>query len=151
MNIYDYLKMDHEHVAHMFKQFSKSKLPERRAEIANMIAFELTAHAEAEQATFYKTLEQYAESRDEALHGVKEHQEIEDQIAAIVNAKEYGSAFIKKVEKLQKLVEHHVHEEEHNVFKKAKKVLSDYEAYVIKEQMHYLKEQLKRSMEKSTA
>lgn len=146
MNIYDYLKMDHDHVGDLFKQFSKSDLMIRKQQIMAMIARELTVHADSEQATFYKVLEQYEISREDAEHGKKEHKEIEDKISLIMNATTYGSPWIKKVESLQKLVDHHVHEEEHSIFKRAKEVLSEQEAYDLKEQMHYLKQNMLKKL-----
>lgn len=146
MNIYEYLKMDHEHVSDLFKQFSESDLMIRKQQIMAMIARELTVHAESEEATFYKVLEQFDVSKEDAEHGQKEHKDIEDKISLIMNATTYGSPWIKKVERLQEIVEHHVYEEEHSIFKRAREVLSEHEAYDLKEQMHYLKQKLLKKL-----
>ncbi len=142
MNIYDYLKKDHEQVAKYFKQFENSHLAERKKEIVLMIIRELLTHANAEQETFYKVLEQYSESKEEAFHGEKEHAEIIAQITAISNTKVFGESWEKKVLKLKELVEHHVREEEGQMFHKAKKVIPTDEAFALKEVMHNYKEKL---------
>lgn len=148
MDIYDYLKMDHDHVDKLFKQFEKSKIPARQVQIVTLIAQELLVHAKSEQETFYKALEPHFESRPEVLHGKKEHAEIEAQIVEVLDSKNTGSGWHKKVEKLKELVQHHVKDEESSIFKEAKKVLSENEAYELKEQMHYLKQDLLRRLEK---
>lgn len=148
MDIYEYLKMDHEHVNSLFKQFEKSKVPARKVQIATMIAQELLVHAKSEQEMFYKALEPHFESRPEVLHGIKEHAEIEDQIIVVLDSKNMASGWQKNVEKLKDLVTHHVKEEERDIFKEAKKVLSDEEAYELKEKMHYLKQDMLRRLEK---
>ncbi|HRD70102.1 MAG TPA: hemerythrin domain-containing protein [Legionella sp.] len=145
MDIYDYLKMDHDKVARLFKQFNKTEINVRKQQIMEWIAQELLVHAKSEQDTFYKALLSHSLSKEDASHGKKEHKEIEDQIHAIMNSKDHGASWIKKVEKLQEIVEHHVKEEEHKLFKEAKKVLSEEEAYNLKEHMHYLKQDLLRA------
>ncbi|WP_454783558.1 hemerythrin domain-containing protein [Legionella sp. WA2022007384] len=147
MDIYEYLKMDHDHVAHLFDQFEQSELPTRRKQIVALIAQELLIHAHSEQETFYKALKHYDLTKEEATHGKKEHKEIENQIKLILHSTEYGAPWVNKVNKLKRIVEHHVSEEEGTIFDKAKKVLSREEAYDIKEQMHYLKQQLFLSLQ----
>ncbi|MCE3044744.1 hemerythrin domain-containing protein [Legionella sp. 16cNR16C] len=138
MDIYDYLKMDHEKVNHLFKLFEKTTLMMRQHEIVTLIAQELLVHAHSEQETFYKFLAQHPSTRELAEHGKKEHVEIEEQIN-IVNHSWGSEQWVQAVLKLKEIVEHHVKEEEGEIFKKAKKVISDKEAIIIKEKMHYLK------------
>lgn len=148
MDIYKYLIMDHERVSHWFKLFNDSTIDERKKQIADLIAQELLLHAESEQETFYKKLERHATTKEEGLHGEKEHKEIEDQINKISREKPNSAAWTKGVNKLQDLVEHHVKEEEGPIFKKAKKIFSLEEAYRIKEEMHYLKESMRLKIQK---
>ena len=149
MDIYDYLKLDHEHVAQLFKQFDNAVSQERRQQIAELIVQELIMHAHSEQETFYKALIQFESTKDVVFHGQKEHHEIEGQINLIVHSKEDGASWVKKVEKLKEIVEHHIKEEEGTIFKHARNVLSQEDAYVIKEQMHYLKQHLLLSLNNS--
>lgn len=144
MDIYDYLKLDHKHVDHLFKQFAESHDMDRKKQIVYMIAMELIAHAESEQKTFYKALENYEATHDEALHGKKEHADIEKKIQSIIKSPRFDASWRKKVEKLQELVQHHVSEEEGRIFRLAKSVLSKEEAWELKEQMHYLKKKILR-------
>lgn len=55
-----------------------------------------------------------------------------------------------KSKKLKEIVDHHVKEEEGSLFRQAKNILSDEDAYRLKELMHYLKMQLKLNKEKSS-
>jgi len=137
MNIYDYLKMDHDKVSHLFKLFQDSKIPERKQEIVAYLTKELIVHAHAEQETFYRILEKSTVSREKAEHGLKEHSEIEDQIKLINTSK--GKEWEDAVLHLKELVDHHVKEEEGSMFRKAKDVLFNEDACIIKEKMHNLK------------
>ncbi|WED42175.1 hemerythrin domain-containing protein [Legionella cardiaca] len=137
MNIYEYLKMDHDKVDHLFKLFEDCKSKKREQEIAALISRELLVHAHSEQETFYRALAQHPKTNEIALHGEKEHREIEEQIQAINKSSE--KHFKDAVLKLKEIVEHHVKEEEGEIFRKAKSVISDKEAMLLKEKMHYLK------------
>ncbi|MBA3535900.1 MAG: hemerythrin domain-containing protein [Tatlockia sp.] len=147
MDIYDYLKLDHANVAQLFKYFEKSDSSSRQQQIVAVICQELFVHAKSEQDTFYKVLENYETTKEMASHGEKEHSEIYEQIKKINESKGVDAAWKKKVIKLKELVEHHVKEEEGAIFRKAKKVLTEEEAYILKEKMHYLKMQLLRDQE----
>lgn len=138
MDIYEYLKMDHQKISDLFKQFEAAKVFQRKKEIVAMIAQELTIHANSEEDTFYNLLEMFPESKEEAVHGEKEHQEIKTKIASAMKPHD-SAAWEEQVKELKKLVEHHVKEEEGPLFKKAKKVISTEESYAIKEKMHHLK------------
>ncbi|CEK10050.1 hemerythrin domain-containing protein [Legionella hackeliae] len=137
MDIYEYLKMDHEKVNHLFKLFEKTKSQKRAKEIVAFISQELLVHAHSEQETFYRALTQHPKTNEIALHGEKEHREIEEQIQSINQSA--GKHWKEKVLKLKDIVEHHVKEEEGAIFDKAKSVLSEKEALILKEKIHYLK------------
>lgn len=142
MDIYDYLKKDHEKVANLFKQFEKTESKQRKKEIFEMIAQELLVHSKSEEKTFYAILEQRLENKEPTIHAKKEHHEIEQQISLALHTKTLDKNWEKRVLKLKEVVEHHVEEEESNLFKKAKKVFSEEEAYALKEKMHYMKGEL---------
>jgi hemerythrin superfamily protein len=139
-DIYEYIKADHKKVAHLFEQFEKEKSSDIKVEIVTMIVKELLLHSHSEQETFYKKLEEYPASREDAEHGEEEHKEIEDQINVVVaGCATPNKAWETKVLELKKIVDDHVKEEEGEIFSKAKQVLDEDEALRLKEQMHTYK------------
>lgn len=138
MNIYDYLKIEHNNVKALFKLFEKTQDNRQQTELVTLIIRELSIHAHAEQESFYKKLLEFPATKAMASHAKKEHAEIEAQIKIVKNsltAKEWVHA----VYQLEKIVAHHVKEEEGEIFRKAREVLSESEAYILKDKMHYLK------------
>ncbi|MBN9230013.1 MAG: hemerythrin domain-containing protein [Legionella sp.] len=148
MNIYDYLKWDHQYVSQLFKQLDKAPTFLRKQQIMTLIAEELMVHAQTEEATFYAALCQCAHSEGQALHGIKEHEEIKEKIFFILKLQAREDEWLKQVHELKNLVEHHVHEEENQVFKLAQKELDEFTAYALKEHMHYLKPKYKKECQK---
>jgi 5'-nucleotidase len=96
--IYEYLKTDHKKVAALFKQFEKADNQTAKQDFFNMIAQELTLHAESEEQTFYKELERHSSSQDEVFHGEMEHVKIKNKIAEIQAA--YAQYQINKEEEI---------------------------------------------------
>jgi len=144
MDIYDYLEMDHKKVDQLFKQFKKAPNKERQMEIIQFLGQELLVHAKSEEKTFYQTLSQHQRTKEQAVHGRKEHHEIEDKTKQLLTTKNKEHQLKKEVETLQDLVEHHVSDEEGKIFRKAKQVLSDEDALILKEMMHREKQKLLR-------
>ncbi|MFA5960622.1 MAG: hemerythrin domain-containing protein [Tatlockia sp.] len=142
MDIYDYLRLDHENIAHLFELFDSSSSDMRQKQLIAMIIQELIVHAESERDTFYKALQSHASTKEDAFHCKEEHKAIEDQINRIANSQNDNTFWLKEVQKLRTMVEQHVQEEESTIFNEARKVLSQSDAYILKEKMHYLKMQL---------
>ena len=138
MDIYDYLKMDHQKISNLFDQFESSSLLIRKKQIVDMIMQELTVHAKSEEKTFYTILESHPESKEITNHAKKEHKEIEDKINSIRLA-ENLPGWEQEVRDFKKIVKHHVGEEEGAMFREAKKIISKEQSYGIKEKMHNLK------------
>lgn len=145
MDIYEYLKKDHAKVDGLFKQFEDCDDPEEQAQLVSMLTEELILHAESEQNTFYKALEKFNDSRDEAIHGLKEHKEIEDKLEEISNEEEGSDEWEEKVVELKEIVQHHVKEEEGEMFNVAKKHLNERDVLDIQEAMVAYKEKMQSS------
>ena len=148
MNIYDYIITDHRNVAELFKQFDKTPSSDQKKAIVDTICKELFVHLEAEQETFYKVLQRHPTCRNEAMHGHEEHDEIEQQLELVLSSTDWGTAWEKRVHKLQEIVDHHVKEEESMIHSEARKVLTPQDAIALKEKMHNYKQKLLNTINK---
>lgn len=115
-------------------------------EIVSMLKEEFLVHADSESNTFYKALEEHRQSKDEALHGEEEHNEIKNKLEEISKINAVDSVLDQKILELQKIVDHHVSDEEGRILNVAKKILSYKEAWILKEQMHAYKEKMLNSL-----
>ncbi len=149
MNIYEYIKNDHQKVADLFKQFHHTSSNTEKKEIISTIGQELLVHLESEENTFYKTLRERAPSKTAALHGSQEHQEIEEQLNIVLNVTEMNHEWNKEVLTLQRIVEHHVSEEEGVLHNIAKEVLTVKEAVELKDKMHHFKQKMLTKIKKT--
>lgn len=126
MNIFEALREDHDRQRELAKKLLETSgdTPERD-QIFKALKEELQVHADAEERHFYKPLIDSDLTQDKARHSIAEHHEI-DELIETLEATEYSSpAWLTYAKQLQEQVEHHLDEEEHEVFQMAGKVLSE--------------------------
>ncbi len=126
MNALDLLKQHHEEVTKLFKQYKKleeGSTAERR-ELFVMIADRLSAHATIEEQYFYPSIK--AENTEELLReAVEEHLAVKRILADLLEMDPADENFNAKMTVIMENVEHHIEEEETELFKLVKKVLNE--------------------------
>lgn len=121
----DMLKQDHERVSGLFRD-CESSTGTRKRSIADTIMRELEIHSSIEEEIFYPALKEKAGSdgKDKVEEGVKEHGDVKRLIATL-RSTEQEAAFTKGLADLKQKVQHHVQEEENEMFPLAQQVLAD--------------------------
>jgi hemerythrin superfamily protein len=149
MNVIELLKKDHDTVEELFKSFeaAKEKEDDSRQEIAHQICRELTVHATVEEELFYPAVDQKAETDDEETQekvkeADEEHRLVKVLVAEIEGMDTSDDHFDAKVKVLKDVVEHHVEEEEGELFPKTRKLMSSDELEELGEQVEARKEEL---------
>jgi hemerythrin superfamily protein len=125
------LTEDHARVKKLFKQYEKLAKDEaeasERQELASMICTELTAHATAEEEIFYPAAREALEEPDLINEAEVEHATAKDLIAQIQASGPDDPQFDAKVKVLGEYINHHVQEEEGQMFPKVRKAKLDTE------------------------
>src|SRR3712207_761780 len=124
-DIYTLLKDEHQSILSLLQQLLQTaatdtvKCKTRFAELKHS----LTRHSEAEDATFYSELMQDDQTRDLIQNGKQEHQRIESLLHELGRMDSNDPQWCAKLQTLKTCVEHHVHEEEGQVFAQARTIL----------------------------
>ena len=118
------LTEDHENVKAMFEQYEG--LGERamasKKKLATQICTELTKHATAEEEIFYPAVRAAGKEQEDLVdEATVEHASAKDLIAQIMAMEASEELFDAKVKVLSEMIEHHVKEEEEEMFPKARK------------------------------
>jgi hemerythrin superfamily protein len=127
MNAFTLLKEDHQRVADLFEQLSETseRAKKTRDELFKKVYQELDVHSRIEEELLYPILKESEETREIATEAVEEHR-IVKQLLQELNVNEKGTEqWSARLTVLKENVEHHVEEEEGEMFKKARKVLSE--------------------------
>ena len=144
MDIYNYLKKDHQKVADLMEQVIASKDPAERQSLFETIKMELTLHADTEEQTFYKAIEDATRSKqveEKIEHANHEHDEIREYLEKLSTTPVTDELWLETFGEFKHSVTHHVEEEEGEIFEKAKKYLSSQEAKDLAKEMDALKKQ----------
>ncbi len=149
MDIYSYLKKDHRLVAGLMDQVVASQDPAERQTLFQQIKLQLTLHADTEEKTFYKAVEDATRAKpveEQMEHAHEEHDEIREYLQKLGELDVNDEAWIETFGEFKHAVAHHVEEEENQVFEKARKYLSDEDAVALAKEMDALKKQEKKDM-----
>lgn len=130
-NAIDMLMDDHKNVRKMFKEFEKmheSASPEEKQELAEQICAELTLHTMVEEQIFYPAVREAIDDDDLMNEAEVEHASAKDLIEQIQEMAPDDPMYSARVTVLGEYVDHHVQEEEKQMFPKVKKAKLDLEA-----------------------
>jgi hemerythrin superfamily protein len=122
MDAFELLKNDHKKVSTLFQEIEAASDQAKKG-FFNQLKSELDLHAHVEETIFYPVLEQAPESRDITLEAYEEHKVVKELLAELA-AGEPNDEWNAKLTVLRENVEHHVEEEEGELFDKAEDVLT---------------------------
>lgn len=144
MNVYDLLKEDHKKVAGIFEKLEPTteRAVKTREELFNKLHDELEVHTAVEEQIFYPFLKEAAETRDITFEAFEEHHVIKELLKELSTSPKDSEEWTAKLTVLKENVEHHVEEEESEMFKKARKVLTNEQAEELGARMEAAKTKL---------
>ena len=126
MDIYDRLTRDHNTQREMATRLAETTGDsDERRKLWDEFKPEAEAHANAEEQTFYAALIEHPEAQEKARHSISEHKEAADLIEKLSNDDMSSPGWLQNFKKLTEELEHHMEEEENEVFVKAREVISD--------------------------
>ena len=143
------LKTDHATVKKLFESEKRlSKVDGKKKEaIFNQIKTALTVHATIEEEIFYPAVKAArAENvKDEVREAYEEHKQIKSLLAQISGITSADQTYDIKIKVLREDVEHHVKEEETEMFPNAKKFLGEKRLMELGAELEVRKQQLEKN------
>jgi len=125
------LAKDHKDVKALFKRYEKLSKAEadgsERQELAEQICRMLTVHAQIEEEIFYPAVREAEVDEDLLDEAEVEHASAKDLIAQIQSMSPEDDLYDAKVTVLGEYINHHVEEEEGQMFPKARRAKVDLE------------------------
>jgi hemerythrin superfamily protein len=150
MNVLKILKKDHSTVQALFDKFDRAgkSAYEKKSELFAQIRRELQVHSRAEEEIFYPALKAMnGEGRRLISEAVKEHKQVDELLTQISRLKPTDKNFDEKVETLIENVDHHVEEEEGEIFRFAEENCSEEQL----EELGQLTEERKKALDQQMA
>jgi hemerythrin-like domain-containing protein len=124
MDAFELLKADHKKVAELFDQLEDAT-GKRKLNVFKRIKSELELHTHIEETVLYPALEKPEPTHDLTLEAYEEHKVVKTLLAELSGARSANDKWQAKAKVLRENVEHHVDEEENELFDKANDALTD--------------------------
>ena len=113
------LIMDHQKVERIFEQIEAAKNPNQAQGLVSQLTFELERHTEIEEQILYPFIRQEVPGGAEMMNEAEEEHAEAKTVLAEFSTLDFDSPdFAQKLKELKGLIEHHVKEEENEVFPK---------------------------------
>ena len=141
------LKDDHDKVKGML---SKLEDTTERAEVTRTeglakLKQELTIHEAMEEEILYPALIEFAKTKDITLEAFEEHHVVDMIMAELEQTPVEDETWAAKLTVMKENLEHHIEEEEDDMFKKARQVMDETQLEELGERMSARKAELQQS------
>ncbi len=113
-----------------------------RGEVFAAIREELFAHESIEEEIFYPALKEHPKAKDIVLEGIEEHHVVDGIVAELDVLPVTDEAWEAKATVMRENVEHHMEEEETDMFKRVRSIFSEQELHELGGQMESRKREL---------
>jgi hemerythrin superfamily protein len=119
------LERDHRRFERLMKEGAKTttRARKRRPELLATLAAEIAAHERKEEKLLYPALKRHRDARDIVLEGYQEHHVADVLISELKNLDPADERWGAKFKVLKESLDHHIEEEEGQMFKTARSVL----------------------------
>jgi len=122
------LKADHKAVKALFQQFDDARTATQKQKLAETICRELTVHTQIEEEIFYPAAREAIEDSDLLDEAAVEHQSAKELISQIEDGSPDDELWDAKVKVLGEYINHHVKEEETELFPEVRQAELDLKA-----------------------
>jgi predicted DNA-binding protein YlxM (UPF0122 family) len=149
------LKQDHEKVKKMLSQLDETteRANKTRDSVFNQVKRELTIHETIEEEIRYPAFQQQAKMKDIVLESYQEHHVVDLIMGEVGDLSTDDEQWGAKLTVMKENVEHHIEEEEGEMFKKARQLFDQSELDQLGERLETRKAELEKespeSLEKS--
>ena len=148
MNALNLLKQDHETVAQLLEKIDQTteRGVKTREELFTRLKTELDVHSKIEETIFYPALENEEETRDITLEAFEEHRLVKQLLSELEGMAKDDEQWTARFTVLKENVEHHVEEEEGEMFPKVRKILSSGDLETLGARLEQAKKQEKSAL-----
>ena len=144
MNAITLLKQDHEDVKKMLSELDDTteRAVKTREQTFTKLKGDLEVHEAIEEEIFYPALKEHPKTKDIALEGYEEHHVVDTVMGEMLELPVSDETWTAKFSVMKENLEHHIEEEEGEMFKQARQVFDDAELEDLGNRMEMRKKEL---------
>ena len=145
MSAFETLIADHRKVAELFSQAEATEDEKQKHRLYQQINTELETHTQIEETVLYPALQKYEALADMVSEAIEEHRQIKTLMRESERLSDGSTKLEAKLKVMKEDVEHHVKEEEKELFPKAQKILSTQEVKKLEEAIEAARKKLRQA------
>jgi iron-sulfur cluster repair protein YtfE (RIC family) len=144
MDALQLLKDDHDAVKAILERLATTteRAEKTRPELFQTLKRDLEAHETIEEEILYPALKEHAKTKEIALEAYEEHHVVDSILGELEATPVDDETWGAKLTVMKENLEHHIEEEEKEMFKQARQVIDEAELDAMGERMAARKEQL---------
>ncbi|WP_426118803.1 hemerythrin domain-containing protein [Pseudomonas sp. DSP3-2-2] len=151
MNAIELLEQDHVRVKDILSQLSEStdRAVKKRTDLLAKLEMELTIHTQLEEEILYPAFKEAGSKEQDIMYyeAKEEHRTVDSLVLPDLKVTDPGTPeFSGRVKVVKELLEHHIEEEETEMFPQCKKLLGKERLEELGAQMETLKAELKKQL-----
>ncbi|HUP92530.1 MAG TPA: hemerythrin domain-containing protein [Solimonas sp.] len=139
MDIYEVLRRDHRRIESLLRDLESANHDEaalrERTSLFHQVKALVVAHSEAEEEVFYTRLRKDESTGDAAREGAVEHGLVGALLETLAEMRPSSKDWAPHCKVVRELLEHHIEEEEREMFPAAQEVIDEDEAERLGERM----------------
>ena len=126
-NLLEQLKREHRQVQSILNEMTKESgtSANRRTELLSEFEREITGHMAGEERVFYPIFEKSGQAKSRAMESEEEHNVTKVLLGQLRQTSPDDERWLAKAKVLKEMINHHIQEEENELFKTAHKILND--------------------------
>jgi hypothetical protein len=142
------LKVDHRKVKKLLEDLDSTteRGVKTREELFGKIRAEMQVHEAIEEEIFYPALKEHPKAKEVVLEGYEEHHVVDELMGELDQTPFDDERWGAKASVMKENIEHHIEEEEDEMFKKAQQLMEDSELDALGSRMEARKKQLEGQM-----
>ncbi|MBA1273594.1 hemerythrin domain-containing protein [Stutzerimonas azotifigens] len=151
MNAIDLLLQDHERIKDLLTRLTESteRAVKTRTELLQKLEMELTMHTQIEEQILYPAYKEAGEKEDVKMYyeAKEEHRAVDSLVFPDLKATDPSTLeFSGRAKVCKELLEHHIEEEEEEMFPRARELFDEARLVEMGEQMNQLKARMKKEL-----
>jgi hemerythrin-like domain-containing protein len=148
MNALDLLQEDHDRIKPLLDALKETtdRAEKTRGELFSRLKAELTVHEIIEEEIFYPALKEHPKAKEIVLEGYEEHDVVSRLMGELDGMDATDEHFGPKAKVMAENIEHHIEEEEGEMFKQARQVFEADELEALGDRMAQRKESARQEL-----
>ncbi|MBD2102919.1 hemerythrin domain-containing protein [Leptolyngbya sp. FACHB-261] len=146
MNVLELLKRDHKQVDALFTRLENASGTQEIGELFEEIYNALSEHSLVEKEIFYPAVQDFQDTEGLIDEAYGEHASVEELLEEIYDLSPSASDFKARVSQLRQAVQHHVAEEENELFPKVRHHLDKEELEAMGNQIQQMKTEVQNEL-----